>query len=328
MNQKIGTWLGTIIIVIIAFTAGMFVWQAEKNYLDIDQAPYQNNIKAQVKKVEKPDEAANWKTFADSRLGFQVKHPDDWKEEKPAMDMAGIALASSDGSGVTITFWEDIPSFPKGGTTDPKTFNDLMKDVQFKNPKAIIFEGSPAFTATVENSVVGLSQTNIVISHNNHIYSILYNNADKSIELDKKIISTFSFNLKETSEQSKVYTNSKYGFSFEYPSNLSIEENENEGPGGSVFLVNIGENLSIDVAKIEKDLRNGIDPLSEPNGMDPASKKDIAIAGLKGRVYNTDEVYVVAKNGYQYFIARDSEANDQKTKDLLKNIVTSFKITK
>lgn len=46
MNQQIKTWVGTVIIIIIAITAGVFVWLASKNNLINDPTP-QLNIKNQ-----------------------------------------------------------------------------------------------------------------------------------------------------------------------------------------------------------------------------------------------------------------------------------------
>ena len=127
----------------------------------------------------------------------------------------------------------------------------------------------------------------------------------------------------------KTYANAKYGFEFSYPNEFEVKEQSNSeevGPGGAVFSLNIGDNISVVVAKIEKGLRNGTDPLAEPNGMDPVSKKDTMIAGLNGRIYNDGEVYVVAKNGYQYYL----QIFDTKKpgKDTLTKIVATFKFTK
>jgi putative hemolysin len=125
----------------------------------------------------------------------------------------------------------------------------------------------------------------------------------------------------------QTYKNDKHGFEFKYPDNLNITEkiNADEGPDFGI-IINIGENIIVNVVKIEKGMQNGSDPLSEPNGMDPVSQRDITIAGTKGRIYNDGEVYVVAKNGYQYFLM----VSDVKKleKDLLEKIIPTFKFTK
>lgn len=129
----------------------------------------------------------------------------------------------------------------------------------------------------------------------------------------------------------KTYRSEKYGFEFEYPRDFKIKEESFEkegGPGGIVYdIYFVGKGISVTINEIQEGYRNGDDPLSEPNGMDPASQKDTPIAGLKGRIYNDDEVYVVAKNGYQYHLSRDIETGEQ-SRELLAKIVSTFKFTK
>lgn len=43
MNQKISTWVGTVILLIMAITAGVFVWMVEKNNPIETVTPFQNN---------------------------------------------------------------------------------------------------------------------------------------------------------------------------------------------------------------------------------------------------------------------------------------------
>jgi hypothetical protein len=86
----------------------------------------------------------------------------------------------------------------------------------------------------------------------------------------------------------------------------------------------LGKSISVTVNKIEKGLRNGDDPLSEPDGMDPVSQKDTTISELKGKVYNNNQVFVVAKNGYQYYLSRDNESS-RDVENLLIQIVSTFK---
>ena len=133
----------------------------------------------------------------------------------------------------------------------------------------------------------------------------------------------------------KNYQNQKYSFNLSYPGKYKIKETnwENEPqPNGSIFLVQLGDENVVDfdtdfdkgimlyIAKIEKNA----DPLAAPNGMDPTSKKDTIIDGQKARIYNSGEVYAVAKNGYGYLMILGSEAN-QATKDNFMKIVASFK---
>ena len=124
---------------------------------------------------------------------------------------------------------------------------------------------------------------------------------------------------------SQTYENDKYGFRFQYPAGKSIEEKSlPEDMAGARFYVLIpGTTVGVYVWGMDKE--SSSDPLSAPDGMTPSSQEDTTIAGLKGRIHHGDkeDVYVVAKNGYQYFIQSDSVDNA-----LLVQIVKSFSFTR
>lgn len=140
----------------------------------------------------------------------------------------------------------------------------------------------------------------------------------------------------------KIYQNDKFGFSLNYLGSYKINETdwENEPqPGGNIYLLQLGDDSVVDfdvdynkgilvyVAKLEKDLANGSDPLAAPNGMDPVSTKDIMLDGQKAKNYNDGQAYAVAKGGYEYLLVLGEQAN-QATKDDFIKIVNSFKFTR
>lgn len=140
----------------------------------------------------------------------------------------------------------------------------------------------------------------------------------------------------------QTYRNEGHGFEVKYPREYKIESaayGPGEAPGGVIYRVSLGgpavkdfeadfsKGLTILVARIEEGLRNGSDPLAEPNGMDPFSQKDAVIDGQKARIYNGGEVYTVAKGGYEYLLIRGDEA-DQTTRDIFVKMVSTFKFTK
>lgn len=72
MQTQIKTWLGAAVIVVIALTAGMFIWYQQKIQPEVSQ-PAQVNI---AKKVSITEE---WQTYRNEKYGFEVKYPIDWE---------------------------------------------------------------------------------------------------------------------------------------------------------------------------------------------------------------------------------------------------------
>jgi len=127
---------------------------------------------------------------------------------------------------------------------------------------------------------------------------------------------------------SKTYTNQKYGIELQYPENLKINEQnlEEASPGGLVFVVQIGDNMILSVKKIDKAYGNTSDPLLAPAGIQLASQRDLTISDTQGRSFNDDQIYVVSKNNYQYFLQVTPSGQDAKAD--LARIVASLKFTK
>jgi|GEM_PF-977573 hypothetical protein len=125
----------------------------------------------------------------------------------------------------------------------------------------------------------------------------------------------------------KTYTNTKYKFSVNYPSNCFYTESSyklGELPGGILFSVDFdkgscasGEGaISINVAEILGDSLIG------PNGMDPVSTKDLTISGKKAKNYD-EEAYVVSDGKYRFEII----GTEKSLQTTLKTMVDSFKFT-
>lgn len=91
MNQKVSTGLGTAILIVMALTAGYFVWVIEKNNqqeFPIILLTSTQSIKSKLateletkngKKITTEDkETANWKLYKNIKYGFEFKYPTDW----------------------------------------------------------------------------------------------------------------------------------------------------------------------------------------------------------------------------------------------------------
>lgn len=148
-------------------------------------------------------------------------------------------------------------------------------------------------------------------------------------------------NVPTPSLEKTMYENNEYGFRFEEVEGFFHNETIHEEPqaGGLVYLIQLGDSetvesntftekgMSLHVVKIDSAFANGSNPLAAPSGMDPASEEDAVIAGERAKLYNSGEVYTVAKNGYEYLFILGTEA-DQDTKDAFSKIISSFAFTK
>jgi hypothetical protein len=98
-NKKIPTGVGTVIIIIIAVTVGLFVWKCEKfeeeNAVQIQKAvaPTKSNevISEQQNRTEQEtiEAAINWKTYRDKQHAFEFKYPEKYSIETRVTSSTG-----------------------------------------------------------------------------------------------------------------------------------------------------------------------------------------------------------------------------------------------
>ena len=94
MGQQVKTSLGTAIIIIIAITAGMFIWQWQKNNQEAENIQTQSQIKKDINKQNKAvaNEAAEFKTYENKTYKFSIQYPSDYSytEEKMEETAGGV----------------------------------------------------------------------------------------------------------------------------------------------------------------------------------------------------------------------------------------------
>lgn len=105
-NKKIPTSIGAIILVIIAITAGMFVWVYEKgqNWGVVTMQPQivQKNSGAE-KMTNEP--ISEWKTYQDKKYGFEFKYPKAF--DVKITDYYSISDSSKEKVRFSIKKWKD-----------------------------------------------------------------------------------------------------------------------------------------------------------------------------------------------------------------------------
>ncbi|MCX6752265.1 MAG: hypothetical protein NTZ87_02075 [Candidatus Nomurabacteria bacterium] len=223
MNKKI-IWRVIVAIVIIA---GGFAY----NYLSKPKPvcwPYCPGMTDQdreaIKKSALEAETANWKTYTNTKYGFEVKYPVDWRTEETKTRYGSTIFSLALVSPETDDFIKKVPG------TDASTFDvDFMiYPLNYRSNgvrSQVVFNGINA-EKVVSESELG-THSIIYLDGKNYTYGI-YNISPRNIEENDQILSTFKFIEPTTQIDTsnwKTYTNEKYGFSLSYPTDF---ENVND----------------------------------------------------------------------------------------------------
>ena len=141
MNQYIKTWVGTVILIIIAITAGALVWKA---YQGSENARI--NFAPHIVSVKKQNTTANWKTYTNAEFGYEMKYPADFSEP------AGPHLSNNPADSVSqqipglsfqVQFFQ-IAFGPINNLEEAYKISIRGNSYQEKLKKNIVFNGTPA----------------------------------------------------------------------------------------------------------------------------------------------------------------------------------------
>lgn len=82
-NKKVPTAIGTMLLVIIAITTGVFVWTYEKGQdwgtVTIQTSALRNEQKNLTVEVALTEPTSEWETCQNKKVGYEVRYPKDWK---------------------------------------------------------------------------------------------------------------------------------------------------------------------------------------------------------------------------------------------------------
>jgi hypothetical protein len=165
MNQHVKTWVGTVIIVIIAITAGAYVYVAQKNNA-VDESTIANNVvpvkkqtpTAPIAQAPTIDQTAGWQTYRNDKYGFEFQYSKDWT----VSELTGLNAGDMPHDAV----YEIVPNVTNDSNKDlsfeirvsksnddPKTwykdnYEDTSLDPIYKgNTKSMVINNVPVFYA-------------------------------------------------------------------------------------------------------------------------------------------------------------------------------------
>lgn len=148
------------------------------------QVAANDNVQATTQSAPKTDETANWKTYTNSKFGFEIKYPSNWK----------ISTERSDAGSVV---W-DIPGGAGTESREAVNFEANSKKLTLNQVKSEIIPDKSAIAKETQVSVGGekalkidtteFGISHIIFLHNGNIYDI-----ETQGGIIDKMLATFNF---------------------------------------------------------------------------------------------------------------------------------------
>ena len=228
INKKISSEIAVGIILLVAIIIGGVFWLQNKA-----QAPVTAPVTTQPATVAQTpvtqpavDETANWKTYTNTKYGFELKTPQDWEvkneekvyydiesTDKIAQKMINFSVQKKNGTVTILTI-----------LITPTKNLKLCEDTPFCSPGEYIKQNNEFSFGFSSGLGVGVKE---------------------NLQDDSAVLESFKFTDSAADETAnwQTYTNEKYGFEFKYPSYLKPESTD-DSPF-AIFLASLSNRKKI-----------------------------------------------------------------------------------
>lgn len=236
-NMKKSYWAIAILAAIAAAAVGIYYINQPALDLGLVSAHHQRiqtlSPTADTSGTSSPVYVEGWKTYISSQYGFEIQIPSDWNIKTDDNRLSFISKKTQTLTDSCVNFGGNCPDVINSDVEfdynfDPNQFRQVTENVKK------VFLGGYEWSRSVGNTDL-YAAIGYKLIHNNQVYNFeIYspNGIDENIL--KQILSTFKFTQQQadtsgaTSPSSiegwRTYTNSQYGFSFEYPSTWSYKD--------------------------------------------------------------------------------------------------------
>ncbi|MCL5410096.1 MAG: hypothetical protein M1607_04530 [Patescibacteria group bacterium] len=364
-----------ILLVAVAALAGIgygVYYALHHNFLMWNNtSPVVPTITPQV--TQAVDETANWKMYTSTEYGYSFKYPSDLEvlnlkevDNDPMLNVIEVSYNKT--PVMTFSYFANpdnlsLQELDKKITTSPSSNSYLVPDLYSQNDEDVILDnGLSARYRARYICKPALCQRYIISSSGKVVVVTVFPNGTDDA---RTILSTFKFlDQKQTVDTSnwKTYTNTKYGFSLKYPTNVTVMKENSGSATRGITSVSTGidaATLTIVTKSCEQGrtgcmrlIHIGVSDDSDELTLDQILEKDfsssnfvltrdfqkmiiggesalISINGLPALEYSAG-AFVVHNNKF-YEITVDtygvtSSQNDESF-NLLKQIITTFKFT-
>ncbi|HOX10956.1 MAG TPA: hypothetical protein P5323_02225 [Candidatus Moranbacteria bacterium] len=211
-----------IIVAIVAITAGVIGFLLAKKTQAPATAPAVTQPVTQTPLAQPADENADWKTYTNTKYGFEFKYPADLITKE---DLSGtvFGVSFSDKNGMK----NDQIALNQYKASELPSINSLIQQIKkdglaLSEPSEYLVSGIKGLQI-IENAPV--PQYKVFIEKDSFTYIFSIANESPRLSEFNKILSTFKFTNTVTDETAdwKTYVNDSYGLSFKYPKTYTMD---------------------------------------------------------------------------------------------------------
>jgi len=294
------------------------------------------------------DETANWKTYRNTEVGYQISYPPDWElKENVNSNYLGMITISPKSATEDNMYRGSVTVWPNYSPVKAVNIQELEKNIQ--QAEEGVAEYSTEEFRKIGEREFWIARGGCCMDIGKHaftlnklsVYRITLHNLELAFtetenEIFNLILSTFKFTGQTNSTANwKTYRNTKYSFEIRYPNDWEYRESPLGGTTVDSLMVNFasagklpppGTLPNIQIIITETTDKSYFSLYEETEVINTAKVADIEAAVRQHKSVDQKEV-IFTKNGNTYEIISDNYSKNTLQNDIFDEILNSFKFT-